>query len=302
MTSSTTVSSPPKSPRSEQRPSLPTEIRVDRTAKRIRVFFAGKLLGDSVSARLGYSTGRHPEYLIPVVDIDWANVAVDDGELVESPLGSYSAIRHELGGREIGRRHSNGLGAGFASFDFDSMDAWFEEDEQIWFHARDPFRRVEVIESSRLVEVNVNGREVARSRSPRLVTETGLPERWYIPRIDVDWTQLRPSETSSGCQYKGVANWWHVCHDGYDQLADVVWGYERPVPESSKLAGLVSFFAEHAAVETFVDSVIQPRPVVDRTAISPSLNLVNMVVQISQLDCNAHSEMERVSIPLDSGR
>jgi uncharacterized protein (DUF427 family) len=278
MTSSTTVSSPPKSPRSEQRPSLPTEIRVDRTAKRIRVFFAGKLLGDSVSARLGYSTGRHPEYLIPVVDINWAHVAVDNGELIESPLGSYIPVRTELGGREIGRRHTDGLGAGHASFDFDSMDAWFEEDEQIWFHARDPFRRVEVTESSRLVEVTVNGRVVAQSRSPRLVTETGLPERWYLPRIDVDWTQLRPSETSSGCQYKGVADWWHVCQDGSTQLADVVWAYERPVPESSKLAGLVSFFAEHAAVETSVDGVIQPTPIINSTAMNPSLNLTNTAV------------------------
>jgi hypothetical protein len=114
MTSSTTVSSPAESP--------PTEIRIDRTAKRIRVFFAGKLIGDSVSARLGYSTGRHPEYLIPVVEINWANVVVDDGELVESSLGSYSAIRTKVGGREICRRYTGGPAAGLASFDFDSMD------------------------------------------------------------------------------------------------------------------------------------------------------------------------------------
>jgi uncharacterized protein (DUF427 family) len=271
MTSSTTVPSPAESP--------PTEIRIDRTAKRIRVFFAGKLMVDSVSAHLGYATGRHPEYLIPVADINWAKVAVDDGELVESSLGSYSTIRTEGGGREIGRRYTDGPAAGLASFDFDSMDAWFEEDEQIWFHARDPFRRVDVIESSRLVEVTVNGQVVARSQSPRLVTETGLPERWYIPRIDVDWTQMTSSATTSGCQYKGVANWWHLCQDGSDQLADVVWGYERPVPEASKLAGLVSFYAEHAAVETSVDGVIQPKPVIDSTAISPSLNLASSVVR-----------------------
>lgn len=233
---------------------------------------------DSVAARLGYSTGRHPEYLIPAVDIDWASVAVDNGELVESSLGSYRAIRDEVGGREIGRCYAAGLAAGLASFEFDSMDAWFEEDEQIWFHARDPFRRVDVIESSRLVEITVNGQVVARSQSPRLVTETGLPERWYIPRIDVDWTKMASSATTSGCQYKGVANWWHICQDGSDQLADVLWGYERPVPEASKLAGLVSFYAEHAAVETSVDGVIQPKPAIDSTAISPSLNLANTAV------------------------
>ena len=271
MTSSTTVSSPADSP--------PTEIRIDRTAKRIRVFFAGELMVDSFSARLGYATGRHPEYLIPVVDINWAKLAVEDGGPVVSSLGSYRAIRPVVGGREIGRRYTDGLAAGLSSFDFDSMDAWFEEDEQIWFHPRDPFRRVDVIESSRLVEVTVNGQVVARSQSPRLVTETGLPERWYIPRIDVNWTQMTSSGTTSGCQYKGVANWWHLCQDGSEQLADVVWGYERPVPEASKLAGLVSFYAEHAAVETSVDGVIQPKPVIDSTAISPSLNLARADVR-----------------------
>ena len=185
--------------------SHPTEIRTDRTAKRIRVFFAGELMSDSVLARLGYSTGRHPEYLIPVVEINWTNVTVDDGELVESSLGSYSAIRTNGGGREIGRRYNDGLAAGRASFEFDRMNAWFEEDEQIWFHARDPFRRVDVTESSRLVEITVNGLVVARSQSPRLVTETGLPKRSYIPRIDIDGIQMRSSGTTASCQDKGVA-------------------------------------------------------------------------------------------------
>jgi uncharacterized protein (DUF427 family) len=171
-----------------------------------------------------------------------------------------------------------GQAAGLASFDFDAMDAWFEEDEQIWFHARDPFRRVDVIESSRRIEITVGGKVVASSSRPRLVTETGLSERWYVPRIDVDWSQITSSETSSGCQYKGIANWWHVSQEGSDQLVDVVWGYERPIPEAGKLAGLVSFYAEHAAVETYIDGILQTKPVIDGTAISPSLNLANLAV------------------------
>ena len=174
------------------------------------------------------------------------------------------------------------------------MNAWFEEDEQIWFHARDPFRRVDVTESSRLVEITVDGLVVARSQSPRLVTETGLPKRWYIPRIDVDWIQMRSSGTTSSCQYKGVANWWHLCQDDSGQLADVVWGYERPVPEASKLAGLVSFYAEHAAVETSVDGVIQPKPVIKGTAISPSLNLANTAVSVIP-DCCGYPSVRPVA-------
>jgi uncharacterized protein (DUF427 family) len=258
-----------------------TEIRIDDSPKRIRVFFAGEPLADSVAARLGYATGEHPGYLLPHADVAWGHTVVDDTDVDGSSLGQYRVIRPAGGGREIGRRYTGGHATGLVSFDFDQMDAWYEEDEQIWFHPRDPFRRLDVIESSRLVEVAVNGQLVASSRRPRLVTETGLPERWYIPRIDVDWTQLAPSSTTSGCQYKGLADWWHVRQDGADHLADVVWSYERPVPEASKLAGLVAFYAEHASVETSINGVVLPRPVIDRTAINPSLNLANTASSMS---------------------
>jgi hypothetical protein len=69
-----------------------------------------------------------------------------------------------------------------------------------------------------------------------------------------------------------------VHQEGSDQLADVVWGYERPIPEASKLAGLVSFYAEHAAVETHIDGVRQSKPMIEATAVSPSLNLSNVAV------------------------
>lgn len=282
MTSSVTTPTATAAPQAEQsvRTEPRPEIRLDRTAKRIRVFFAGDVIADSVTAQLGYVTGRHPEYLIPASDTAWTNLVVDDVTLDDS-LGSYRPVRSAMGGREIGRSHVDGPANGLASFAFDTMDAWFEEDEQIWFHARDPYRRVEVIESSRQIEITVGGQVVARSSRPRLVTETGLPERWYVPHIDVDWTQLTSSDTSSGCQYKGIADWWHVYQPGSEQLADVVWGYERPVPEANKLAGLVSFYAEHAAVETYLDGVLQQKPVIDNTTISPSLNLANAVLEMN---------------------
>ena len=285
-----------------QRPATGVEIRIDRTPRRIRVFSAGLPLADSVDARLGYATGRHPEYLLPIADVAWDHASVDhaefsDSEFSDSELGRYTPIRAAAGERENGRRYTGGPASGLASFEFGLMDAWYEEDEQIWFHPRDPFRRLDVIESSRLVEVTVNGHLVAWSRRPRLVTETGLPARWYLPRIDVDWTHLASSGTTSGCQYKGVATWWHVRQDGADHLADVAWGYERPVPEANKLAGLVAFYAEHAAVRTSVDGVIQPRPVIDRMAISPSLNLANAASETPSVQARPGSDRVRSRTP-----
>ena len=252
------------------------EARIDRTPKRIRVFLAGRLAADTIAARLAYATGRHPGYLLPVDDVLWSDLTSDDATEGSDSFGEYHPVRISSKTGVVGRLYTHGAASGLVSFDFEKMDAWFEEDEQISFHPRDPFRRVDVVESSRHIEVAVNGTVVASSDRPRLVTETGLPERWYVPRADVDWSRLVPSTTSSGCQYKGLADWWHVSSDEAEQLADVVWGYERPVPEAAKLAGLVAFYAEHAAVDTCIDGELQLKPKMDVTALNPSLGLVNI--------------------------
>jgi uncharacterized protein (DUF427 family) len=251
------------------------EIRFDPTPRRIRARLGTKTIADSTRAQLVYAVGRHPEYMVPLGDVAWAGLTVDDDPRTDA-LGDYHGIRHEPDGGRIGRRYVDGHAAGLVQLDFAAMDAWFEEDEQIWFHPRDPFRRVDVIESSRHVKIVVDGVTVAESDRPRLVTETGLPERWYLPRADVDWSTLDPSDTTSNCQYKGIAGWWNVSLASHDSLADVAWGYERPVPEASKLAGLVAFYAEHAEVETVVDGVAQPKPEFDPTWLNPSLHITNL--------------------------
>ena len=78
------------------------------------------------------------------------------------------------------------------------------------------------------------------------------------------------------CQYKGAADWWNVCLDGRDTLVDVAWGYERPVPDASKLAGLVAFYAEHDAVDTIVDGESETTAQFDPTMFNPSLHLPNL--------------------------
>ncbi len=240
------------------------------------MFFAGSLVADTISAHLAYATGRHPGYLMPTNDVRWSDLTSDEATEGSDPFGRYHPVRTTSVTDVVGRHYTQGPAEGLVSFDFDKMDAWFEEDEQISFHPRDPFRRVDVVESSRHIEITVDGTVVASSDRPRLVTETGLPERWYVPRADVDWSRLVPSPTSSGCQYKGLADWWHVSSDEAEQLADVVWGYERPVPEAAKLAGLVAFYAEHAAVDTYIDGDLQRKPEMDVTALNPSLGLVNV--------------------------
>jgi uncharacterized protein (DUF427 family) len=83
-----------------------------------------------------------------------------------------------------------------------------KEDEPIYTHPRDPYTRVDILASSRHVRVDVDGVTVADSGQPRILFETGLPPRYYLPLADVRLDLLRPSATQSHCPYKGTASYW----------------------------------------------------------------------------------------------
>ena len=60
------------------------------------------------------------------------------------------------------------------TFEWAEMDAWFEEDDEVYVHARDPYKRVDVLHSSRHVKVVVAGKEVVAMYIKRF-----LPLPWY---------------------------------------------------------------------------------------------------------------------------
>ena len=84
---------------------------------------------------------------------------------------------------------------------------WWEEDEPVVGHPHDPFKRIDVLRSSRHVRVEVGGVTVAESSRTMMLIETGLPVRWYLPRADVRMDLLTPSESHTVCAYKGVASY-----------------------------------------------------------------------------------------------
>jgi uncharacterized protein (DUF427 family) len=142
-------------------------------------------------------------------------------------------------------------------FDWEAMDAWFEEDEEVFVHPRNPYVRVDILAGSRHVEVMLGGVKVADSRQPRLLFETGLPTRYYLPRVDLRMDLLLPSDTNTSCPYKGNAQYWSVGAGG-EVFEDLVWTYPTPAPESVKIAGLACFLNEK--VDLYVDGVLQERP------------------------------------------
>ncbi len=143
------------------------------------------------------------------------------------------------------------------SFAWRAMDAWFEEDEQVYVHARDPYTRIDILQSSRHIEVFVDGTKVADTHKPRLLFETSLPVRYYIPKTDVRLDLLEPTELETACPYKGTANYYDVVVDG-NRHENIVWWYQHPVHESARIAGYVSFYNEK--VDIYVDGELEERP------------------------------------------
>jgi len=141
--------------------------------------------------------------------------------------------------------------------EWDAVDEWLEEDEPIYTHPRNPYSRVDILGSSRHVQVGIDGVVLADSRQPRILFETGLRPRFYLPISDVNYELLRPSSLQTHCPYKGTATYYDVVLPDGTVHENVVWQYRTPLPESQKITGLVAFYDERLDVD--VDGVRQPR-------------------------------------------
>ncbi|MGP4000580.1 DUF427 domain-containing protein [Streptomyces sp. 8N706] len=146
----------------------------------------------------------------------------------------------------------------FAWFGRSVLDHWYEEEEEIFVHPRDPHKRVDPIPSSRHVRVEIEGAVVADTRSPVLLFETGLPVRYYIPRADVRFDHLTPTDHHSRCPYKGIADYWSWTGGGR-ALPNVAWSYPAPIRAAGQIEDLVCFYNE--TVDITVDGERLERPV-----------------------------------------
>ena len=141
-------------------------------------------------------------------------------------------------------------------FDFKAMDAWFEEDEQIFVHPKDPYKRVDIKRSSRHVKVQIDDMTIAETSNAMFLFETMLRPRYYLPATCVDQKLLTRSDTVTSCPYKGDANYYNVTINGRE-YKDAIWYYRYPTPESVPVAGLLCFYNEK--VDIWIDGVKEPR-------------------------------------------
>ncbi|HEY2706068.1 MAG TPA: DUF427 domain-containing protein [Candidatus Dormibacteraeota bacterium] len=237
-------------------------VRTEPGHKRVRAYLAGRLVADSARPLFVWEKPYYPTYYLPVEDI--RAELVPTGRVEHSPSRGDAQILDVRVGTAIApgaaRRYPDSPLEPLRDtvrLEWDAMDEWLEEDEPVYTHPRDPYTRVDILGSSRHVRVEVDGVVVAESHQPRILFETGLPPRYYLPLTDVRIELLRPSATRSHCPYKGTAAYWSL-DTGHGVHTDAVWIYRTPLPESQKIAGLASFYNER--VDLHVDGVLQERP------------------------------------------
>lgn len=240
-----------------------TAGHVEPSPRRVRGVVDNATAFDTRSANYVWEWPFYPQYYIPVADVS-NGVLVDEDH--EQRLRFGTARRH---GVRSGERIMAGVAqvygddappgiAGRVRFDWAALDAWFEEDEQIFVHPRSPYVRVDAIRSKAEVVVELDGVRLARSTSPVMVFETGLPTRYYVNKTDVDFQHLIPTHTQTPCPYKGVTTGYWSAHIGQNVLADVAWTYGYPASQVSPIAGLVAFYNE--LVDIRLDGVVLERP------------------------------------------
>ena len=197
---------------------------VEPFQRRVRAVKDGETVVNSDRVVLVWRTGRLPRYAFPAEDVR-----------VES--------------------EPEPAADGYVTVGWDTVDLWMEEDDEVVVHPRDPYHRIDVLDSSRRVRVLVANAVVAESSRTRILFETALPPRYYVPREDVRMDLLSDRDLTTGCAYKGFARYF----DAADAAA-IAWTYPEPRRDGELVRDRIAFFQERLEVVLEVDGVAEERP------------------------------------------
>jgi uncharacterized protein (DUF427 family) len=240
-------------------------LYLEEFPRRMRGILGGETVVDSRNAKLLHEHGHLPILYFPEEEVRMELLEPSDHHTRCPWKGeaSYWTVRAD------GKSAENAAwyypepmeGApsltGLVSFYWHTMDEWLEEDEPAIGHVRDPYHRVDVVDTSRHVRVLVDGEVVADSRRTRALFETGLPTRWYFPAEDVREEALVESDTRTICAYKGEASYWAI-RSGESVQDDLAWFYPEPRHDAEHVRGYIAFFNERLDIE--VDGELEERP------------------------------------------
>ena len=218
--------------------------------KRVRVDFGGETVADSRRTRLLRSLP--PVYYFPEEDVRMQALISSEHTSQEEGLGR-AVFWHVRGDdqqtedaawqiQEPHKKAPEGI-QGYIAFDWEAMDAWWEEEEQVRVHPRDPFSRIDCLHSSRQIRVEINGVTVAETDRAVLLFETGLPIRYYLPKQDLNLRYFEATDLVTRCPYKGEAHYYSAVING-EEHQNIAWTYPFPNPNLSKIKDRVAFYSE----------------------------------------------------------
>ncbi len=128
-------------------------------------------------------------------------------------------------------------------------------EESVWDYPRPP--RVEPVGDR--VRVVVDGVAIADSTRALRVLETAGAPVYYVPREDVRVDLLRPSPTTSVCEWKGAASYWSL-ETTERRIPDVAWSYQQPSRGFGGITGHIAFFAARVDEAWVGDERATPQP------------------------------------------
>ncbi|TMK74029.1 MAG: DUF427 domain-containing protein [Actinobacteria bacterium] len=240
-------------------------LYLEPSPRRIRGIAGGVTVIDSREARMLHEYGRLPIYLFPREEVRTDLLEPSERRTRSENKGEALWWHLRLHGEPVEdgawEWHDPPRGApplaGLLGVKWGALELWFEEDEEAVVHPRDPYHRVDVLDTSRRVRISLDGELLAETDRGKVIFETGLPPRWYVPLDDVREELLIPSERRTGCAYKGFASYWSVLI-GDRPEENLAWCYREPRREVAPIAGMIAFFNERLDIE--LDGQLQARP------------------------------------------
>jgi uncharacterized protein (DUF427 family) len=207
---------------------------LDAFPRRVRALAGGEVVVDSLGTKMLYEQRSLPVWCFPRED-----------------------VRLELLGEDDAWTYEDGLAKGLVGIRWDAVDQWLEEDEEVIVHPRDPYHRLELRDTSRLVTVAVDGETLAESTGALALFEAGLPARWYLPAEDIRAELVANPDVRTGCSYKGWASYDDV---GVGDRVEpfLAWHYEDPLEGMERIRDRICFFNER--VDLRLDGELQERP------------------------------------------
>jgi uncharacterized protein (DUF427 family) len=192
-------------------PPIPDHVvYVEPFRRRVRGIVGERTVVDSERVALVHRPGEPPAYAFPEEDVDGAGVEPEPTV------------------------------PGYVQVPWAAVDAWYEEDERVHLHPRNPYHRVDYVRTSRRLRVEVAGTVLVETTETLGVYETALEPRLYVAPDQVRRDLLIASSTTTFCPYKGTAWYWSAVV-GDVVVEDVAWSYQDPLPEALALGRMLSF-------------------------------------------------------------